>query len=313
MGSTKVKKIVDMPVDVFDREAQTESEAAVEAVEETVEELKEAESEIAKIEGKAVIFSSPSDLRVEDLSGHIDSSEVSQNDSKNGTGKDKSEKKSKRAVKKGQLKYRSKKYQASAEQIEKTQLYPLEEAVTLAQKVSYSKNPATLEIHINTAMKNIRGLASLPFAAGKKLRIVAFGQDAADSGADMVGDEAKLSEIMKSKIDFDVLVTTPEWMPRLAPAARVLGPRGLMPNPKNGTITDNLAKAVSELQSGKVEYKTEKDNKVIHLSIGKTDQSAEEIVTNIRTLFTTVGKSKIKKMTLSPSMGPGVKVNMSSI
>lgn len=228
--------------------------------------------------------------------------------------KEKKTKKSKAAVKKGQAKYRSVKYKAAAEKVEKSKKYDITAALEAAKESSYSKFEGSLELHLVTNSKNIRGLVSLPFASGKKLKILAFGKGAEDSGADLVGDEAKLNEIIRGITNsFDVIVTTAEWMPKLARAAKILGPRGLMPSPKNGTITENLKKAVEEIQSGKVEYKTEKNGKVIHLTIGKTTQPTEEIAQNTKILFNAIGKTKIKKAVISPSMGLGVKVNLQSI
>ncbi len=215
-------------------------------------------------------------------------------------------------TKKGK-KERSKKYLEASEKVEKSKLYPLEEAVETAKTGSYSSFGGSLEIHINTNVKNLRGLVSLPFASGKKLKILAFGKGAEESGADEVGNDEKLKEVEKGKIDFDVLVTTPEWMPKLARSAKVLGPRGLMPNPKSGTISTDLKKAVAEIQAGKVEYKTQKDSQVIHLSIGKVSQQTDEVVQNIKVLFNSIGKTRAKKLVLSPSMGPGVKVDLGSI
>lgn len=225
----------------------------------------------------------------------------------------KKEKKSKKAQKQSQPKHRSKKYQEASEKVEKSKKYPIDEAVELAKQVQYSKFDGSLELHINTSVKNLRGLVSLPFASGKKMTVLAFGQGAQDCGADMVGDDDKLAQIMKGKIDFDVLVTDPTWMAKLARAAKVLGPRGLMPNPKSGTITDDLKKAVSELQSGKIEYKTQKDSQVIHLSVGKISQPSEELSQNIKILLSNIGKTKIKVATIAPSMGPGVKLDTSSL
>lgn len=207
----------------------------------------------------------------------------------------------------------SKKYQQSREKVDKSRLYPLGEAIDLAKEVSYSKFEGTIEAHINTSAKNIRGLVSLPYSAGKSLRVAAMGKGAQECGADVVVTEEMLPELEKGKIGFDVLVVTPDQMTKIARLARVLGPRGLMPNPKNGTISPDLKKAVSELQGGKTEYKTQKDSKVIHLSVGKVSQDSEEIYDNIKTLFQFIGKSKIKKITLAPTMGPGVRVNLSSI
>lgn len=220
---------------------------------------------------------------------------------------------SKAAVKKGKAKYRSAKYKKAAEEVEKSKKYPITEAVEEAKKSSYSKFDGSLELHLGTNSKNIRGLVSLPFTSGKKLKVLAFGKGAEESGADIVGDDAKLNEIIRGVTGFDVIVTTAEWMPKLARAAKVLGPRGLMPSPKNGTITENLKKAVEEIQSGKVEYKTQKDSQVIHLTIGKVSQNTDEVVQNTKILFNAIGKTKVKKAVIAPSMGLGIKVDTSSI
>jgi large subunit ribosomal protein L1 len=207
----------------------------------------------------------------------------------------------------------SKKHQAASEKVEKNKAYPISEAVNLAKETSYTKFDGTLEVHINTNLKTLRGLVSLPYASGKKLVILAFGKGAEESGADQIGDEKKLGELEKGRINFDILVTTPEWMPRLARLAKTLGPRGLMPNPKNGTVTDNLKKAVEELQAGKIEYKTEKVGGVMHLSLGKLSQPNEELEQNLKTLLSAIGKTKIKKAVVTPTMGPGIRVDVSSI
>lgn len=228
----------------------------------------------------------------------------------------------KKAVKKGELastakpggpKHRSKKYLDKAELVEKSKKYPVQEAVELAKQTSYSKFGASLEIHLNTAIKNVRGLVNLPHLSGKELRILAFGPSAADSGATMIGDDTKLDEIAKGKVDFDVLVAHPSWMPKLARVAKVLGPKGLMPNPKNGTVSDNLAKAVSELQGGKTEFRTENNLTAMHLRIGDLNQPTEELVANLKTLYGAIGKSKVKSATLAASMGPGVKVDLGTL
>lgn len=218
-----------------------------------------------------------------------------------------------RVGKPGKAKPRSKKYKSVADKVDPEQTYPLVEAVKLAQEVSYSKFGGSIEAHINTAVKNIRGTVSLPHLSGKKIIVLAFGKGAEESGADIIGSEQTITEIEKGKIAFDAVLTTPEWMPKLAKVARVLGPRGLMPNPKNDTVTDNLAKAVSELRGGKTEYKTESTGQVIHLAVGAVSQATDEIAANIKVLYNAIGKSKIKKITLSPTMGPGVKVQLNTI
>lgn len=223
-------------------------------------------------------------------------------------------KKEKKEAKKTKEKPRGRKYQESLKLIDKDKTYPLSNAVELTQKTSYTKFPGTVEVHINTNVKNIRGFAALPFSAGKKFKILVFGPAEIKDEGVIMGDDSTVSEIEKgTKLDVDLIVATPEWMPKLTKIAKILGPKGLMPSPKNGTVTENLAKTISELQSGKVEYKTEKDGQVIHLAIGKVSQPSDEIQSNIKTLYSTIGKTRIKKITLSPTMGPGVKVDLSSI
>lgn len=204
---------------------------------------------------------------------------------------------------------RSKKYLESLEKIDRSKLYPIEEAIEAAKSASYSKFGGSIEIHINTSIKNIRGLVSLPFKSGKALKIIAFGTGAAESGADITGTDEEFAKIEKGKLGFDVIIATPDWMPRLARVAKILGPRGLMPNPKNGTVSSDLKKVVTELQSGKIEYKTEKAANVIHLNIGGVNQPTNELHQNIKLLLTTIGKSKLKKVVLSPTMGPSVRVD----
>ncbi|MDO8498693.1 MAG: hypothetical protein Q7S44_02820 [bacterium] len=229
--------------------------------------------------------------------------------------KQKKAKVSKRAQKKtaANRKIRSKKYLEKIELVERNKRYPLKEAIELSQKVSYSSFSGTVEAHLNTAVKNIKGSVSLPYLAGKKLTILAFGKDAAKAGADLVGSDETISQIEKGKVNADVVVSTPEWMPKLARVAKVLGPKGLMPSPKNETVTENLTRVISELRGGKTEFKTENNGQVIHLAIGKVNQDPEEIAANIKILYNTIGRSKIRKLTLSPSMGPGVKVDLGSI
>jgi len=288
---------------------KTQVDRAEEAAAETL--LKETTEEITQEAIAESVIETEADQILKQVKQSLPS--IEGQDDKNAENKETSKKaKGGKKPKKGQ-KIRSKKYQEKADLVEKTKLYPLNEAVETAKGATYSKFDGTFEIHINTNVKNLRGLISLPFTSGKKLTILAFGKDAADSGADIIGDESTITNIQKGKLGFDVLITTPEWMPKLAKVAAILGPRSLMPNPKSGTITDNLKKAVTELQGGKTEYKTEKGGQVIHLGIGKTSQPTVELAQNIKILLSVVGKSRIKKVTLSPSMGPAVRLDLSSI
>lgn len=223
---------------------------------------------------------------------------------------------SKKTQKPGKSKPRSKKYQEVSKDLDRSKTYPIPEAIDLVKKTSYSKFPGTLEAHINTTVTGVRGLISLPYASGKKITVLAFGKGAQGSGADIIGTDQTIEEIAQGKIKFDILVTTPEWMSKLAKVARILGPRGLMPSPKNGTITSNepgLKKTVEGFQEGKTEYKTESKAPVIHLGLGKLSQPTAELEANVKTLLQTLGKTRISKVTLSPTMGAGVKLDLNSI
>lgn len=276
----------------------------------------------------------PGDLPNKIASPH--SSSVGPQAPRNDEGEAPSSPKSPRSPKPGK-KQRSKKYLETAEKVEKTKDYPLNEALEKVKEVSYTKFEGSIEIHINTRQKNLRGLVNLPFAAGKSLRVAAMGRGAADSGADVIVDDAVMADLEKGRINFDALVVSPDQMPKMARLARILGPRGLMPNPKNGTISDDLKKAVAELQGGKteyehssstnepegstspsrknapVQYKTQKDSQVIHLSVGKVNQEKAQVAANIKTLYQTLGKSRVKRVILAPTMGPSVRVSLSSL
>ena len=212
------------------------------------------------------------------------------------------EKQSKKPPKPGKAKPRSKKYLEISKDLDRTKAYTIEEALDMIKKLSYSKFIGTLEAHINTIQTGLRGLVALPFASGKKLRILAF-----------EGDDSVIEQISKGKIDFDILITTPAWMAKLTKVAKVLGPRGLMPNPKNGTISDDLPKAVASFQTGKTEYKTEAKAPIVHLALGKLNQPNEELAANVKTLLQVIGKTRIKKIALSPTMGPGVKLDLTAL
>ncbi len=215
----------------------------------------------------------------------------------------------------GKVKPRSKKYQELTKDLDKSKTYPLNEAVEMTKKMSMTKFDGTIEAHINTIQTGIRGLVSLPFVSGKKLKILVFGSaNTPKADEDItIGDESIIETINKGKVNFDLVITTPDWMPKLAKVARILGPRSLMPNPKNGTIVSDLKKAVESFQTGKIEYKTESKAAVMHLGLGKLSQPTEELSANIKTLLATLGKSRVKKVSLSPTMGPSVKLDLTSL
>lgn len=198
-------------------------------------------------------------------------------------------------------KTRSKRYKEVAGMVDKTKLYPLSEAVALVKKTSLTKFDGSVEVHINLNVnvlgekKDVRGTVTLPHGTGKTVNVV-------------IADEKIIAEIADGKFNFDILVATPSMMPKLAKVARVLGPKGLMPNPKNGTVTENPEKKAKELSQGQVNYKSEPENPIIHQIVGKVSFEEKQLTENINAFLDSVGRGKISKVTLTSTMGPGVKV-----
>jgi large subunit ribosomal protein L1 len=218
-----------------------------------------------------------------------------------------------------------KKFREAAKLIEKDKVYSLAEALALATKTSPVKFDGTVELHINLGVdprqadQNVRGTLGLPEGTGKTVRVAVItdaddDKKAADAGADLVGAEKILGALEKEQIDFDILVATPNQMPKLAKHARLLGPKGLMPNPKSGTVTTDVAKAVKEAKAGKVEYRVDSAG-IIHLGIGKVSFGADKLVTNATAVIDAVKSAKpaslkgpyIKSCHISTTMGPSIK------
>lgn len=221
---------------------------------------------------------------------------------------------------------RGKAYRKAAELVDSATLYSLEDAVEIASKTSPSKFDASVEVHVRLnvdprqADQNIRATVSLPHGTGKTIRVAVFAPEAdhkaaSAAGADVVGDEEMIAQLDKEVIDFDVLIATPQYMPRLGKYARLLGPRGLMPNPKSGSVATDVAKAVSEAKAGKVEYRVDKQA-IVHLSIGKVSFGAEKLAENARAFFDSLLSQKptsikggfVKSINMSTTQGPGIKV-----
>ncbi|MCD6225869.1 50S ribosomal protein L1 [bacterium] len=197
---------------------------------------------------------------------------------------------------KKKIRQRSKRYLEAKAKVDRTKLYPLKEAVALVKKTSLSKFVGNLEAHLVVDSTGEIGEVQLPHFKGKEKKVV-------------VADDKVIARIKEGKIDFDVLLASPKMMPKIVPLARVLGPKGLMPNPKNGTLVDNPQEAVKKFsQGGVIKIKTEKKAPVVHLVLGKLDQPDKELVANVEALIAAIGKQRIKKMTLCATMGPGVKV-----
>ena len=223
---------------------------------------------------------------------------------------------------------RGKKYVEAAKAIDRGTLYDVADAVALVKKTAVAKFDETIEAHIRTgcdgrhADQQIRGAVVLPHGTGKKVRILVFAKDAKAAeaeaaGADYVGGMELIEKIQKENwFDFDVVVATPDMMGVVGRIGRVLGPKGLMPNPKAGTVTMDVTKAIHDIKAGKIEYRLDKTN-IIHVPVGKASFTEEQLTDNFQTLIDAINKVRpaavkgqyLKSVTLTSTMGPGVKIN----
>jgi large subunit ribosomal protein L1 len=235
-------------------------------------------------------------------------------------------KKGPKPVTRPRIERRGKNYRKVAEQIEAGKVYTLSEALELATKTNPAKFDASVEVHVRLGVdprqadQNIRTTVSLPNGTGKTVRVAVFAPEAdhaaaKKAGADVIGDEDFLKQLDKEEVNFDILVATPQYMPKLGKYARLLGPRGLMPNPKAGTVATDVAKAVTEAKGGKVEYRVDKQA-IVHLSIGKVSFGATKLAENAKAFFDSLQAQKptslkggyVKSTSISTTQGPGIKV-----
>uniref|UniRef100_UPI004056757D 50S ribosomal protein L1 n=1 Tax=Agathobacter sp. TaxID=2021311 RepID=UPI004056757D len=227
---------------------------------------------------------------------------------------------------------RGKKYQAAVKAFDKTQQYDLAEAIEIVKKNATAKFDETIELHLRTgcdgrhAEQQIRGAVVLPHGTGKTVKVLVFAKgakldEALAAGADHVGGEELIPRIQNEGwLDFDVVVATPDMMGVVGRLGRVLGPKGLMPNPKAGTVTMDVTKAVNDIKAGKIEYRLDKTN-IIHVPLGKASFTDEQLSDNFQSLMGAVNKARpanlkgqyIKSATLASTMGPGVKLNVVKI
>ncbi|MCQ9618627.1 50S ribosomal protein L1 [Candidatus Phytoplasma pruni] len=222
---------------------------------------------------------------------------------------------------------RSKKYLAMRQMIDSKKSYSVSQAVDLVQQTQLVKFNATVEcifslnLDPKKAEQNIRGALVLPHGSGKKLKVAVLAKgmkvkEAEEAGADVVGDQELVNKITKNWLDFDVLIATPEMMPSVSKLGRVLGPKGLMPNPKLGTVTDNLAPLIKDIKKGRIEYRVDQNGN-LHTILGKTSFSKEQLFENAQFLYKHIASARpktvkgnfIKSMTLSSTMAPGVRVD----
>lgn len=222
-----------------------------------------------------------------------------------------------------------KKYNESAKLVDRANFYELEEAVALAKKTATAKFDETVEVHIRTgcdgrhADQQIRGAVVLPNGTGKTVRVLVFAKgdkinEAEAAGADYVGGEELIPKIQNDGwLDFDVVVATPDMMGVVGRLGKVLGPKGLMPNPKAGTVTMDVTKAINDIKAGKIEYRLDKTN-IIHCPIGKASFTEEQLLQNVNALLDAIVKARpsalkgqyLRSITLTSTMGPGVKVSV---
>jgi len=227
---------------------------------------------------------------------------------------------------------RGKKYLESLKLVDRTKLYEPREAMELVQKTAPAKFDETVEAHIRLGVdsrhadQQVRGAVVLPHGTGKTARVLVFAKgekatEAEKAGADYVGAEDLVTRIQKDNwFDFDVVVATPDMMGIVGRLGRLLGPKGLMPNPKAGTVTNDVAKAVADIKAGKIEYRLDKTN-IIHCPIGKVSFGTEKLLENFRTLMEAIIKAKpaaakgqyLKSVTVASTMGPGIKINQQKV
>ena len=205
------------------------------------------------------------------------------------------------------------------------------EAIKLLKENSYVKFDESLEVAVNLKIdsnktdQNVRGVLSLPKGTGKKIRVAVMAKgdkakEASDAGADIVGDEDLVQQVINGKINFDLLIATPDMMPTVGKIGKILGPKGLMPNPKLGTVTQDVRKAVSNAKAGQVQFKNDKAG-IIHAGIGKLNFTEEDLLQNLKSFYTSISKSKpdtvkgsfIKKVSIASTMGFGLQINTTSL
>tara|TARA_B100000579_G_scaffold138067_1_gene112106 strand:- start:2018 stop:2707 length:690 start_codon:yes stop_codon:yes gene_type:complete len=217
------------------------------------------------------------------------------------------------------------------DKIDTSKVYDPIEAIKILKENSYTKFEEALEVAINLGIdsnktdQNIRGVTSLPKGTGKNIKVAVLAKgekqnEASDAGADIVGEADLIESISSGKINFDLIIATPDMMPSIGKVAKILGPKGLMPNPKLGTVTQEIKNAVQNAKSGQVQFKNDKAG-IVHAGIGKMNFNENDLLDNLKAFFTSINKSKpdavkgsfIKKVTIASTMGVGLEINLGSL
>ena len=247
--------------------------------------------------GERVVAVGPSEeeLAALEVSKEVKVSEVSKGETK------KAEKRKERV--------RSKNYQTVAQIVDRNKKYSLSEGLSLLEKLKRSKFDETVELHINTTETGVSGSITLPHGIGKAIRVAIADPSPSADGSGQVDD--LLKKIEQGIIEFDVLLATPAAMPKLARVAKILGPRGLMPNPKNETLVKDPQKAAENFKKGQMNFKTEAKAPIMHLTVGKMSFGSKKLSENIETLIDAIKKEKIRNVTLKSTMSPGIKIQLS--
>ena len=334
-----LKEAQDMGVDVTAKNTVAEITAAIAAMSQTpVEPVEAGKLEVAE-EGEAIQAEEAGDEAVETKlakAGKRSAKGIAESEAKaekieaqhhRGEEDEEAAAKPKAPVKpaRSRLERQGKKFRAAAEQVDKTKLYKLDEAVELVAKTSPVKFDATVELHVNLGVdprqadQNIRDNLVLPAGTGKTVRVAVF-DDAKVDGADISGVEELSKALEKGEMNFDILIATPAQMPKLGKFARALGPRGLMPNPKSGTVTTDVAKAVAEAKAGRVEYRVDSTG-IIHLGVGKASFTKAQLLDNLTAVLANIKGNKpgsvkgnyITAVHLTSTMGPSIKIDPASV
>lgn len=313
-----LEQALKLNLEVTEKNTIAEIEAAIAGASDTSEDVKEEKTEKVAKAGKRsakAIKEAEAKAEKEEHKEKVASGEIPEGS-----------RKGPKPITRSKLERRSKKYKEAHKLIEADKVYALKEAVELVPKLNTAKFSGSAELHIKLGVdpkhadQNIRGTVILPNGTGNTKKVAVFApadlhKAAKDAGADIVGEETLLEQLDKEVIDFDVLISTPQLMIKLSKYARLLGPKGLMPNPKTGTVAADVAKAVTEAKAGKVEYRVDKQG-IVHLGIGRLDFTTDKLVENATTVIKAIKEAKpasvkgeyIQTITLAPTMGPGVKV-----